>query len=608
MLKALHTYAQRKELTPPAGYVNKTVSAYICLLADGRLVGIELGDKKEGILSPDIGTLANGKDKCNVFLEKRSIVFPMEPSAKSRFFRITLVEASEAEPLLKACILALEDEELVGRINAELDANKIKQSDRVTFKVNNQSILSMEPTISWWQGYRRQLQADAAPAETALCLIAGEPTVPLKTTPKIKGLQAVGGHANGDALISFDKAAFRSYGLEQSANAPVSVEAFSYVKAALDNLLEGAPILTGVKFVHWYDHDIPQDEDAIAEVIAGGFDTSDDDEEEENVHEKNQKEIAARKQADELIKSVRTGAQTPPLDTSYYILQLSGVNGRVMIRHYEQGNYAQLQQRIERWNDELCITNPGGTGHIKPCKLFARMIRLLSYQKSNSRIFERLGKELSGLTPVVLNAILNYAPLPDTVAARAIAYVRSDLLSKGEDSKASKYAQVLPDGTAIQWLKVWLMRRNKDRRNEYMEEYNFDHSSPEFHCGGMMAVYAAIQKRAMPDVNVGVAERYFASALQTPALVIGRLAQMSVHHLSKLKPGTANYYSQLLQQLAVAAGDTVPSTLDLEHQSTFALGYYQMGAYLEKNRKAAQASMKQTEPDTDVNRGDEDGN
>ena len=54
-----------------------------------------------------------------------------------------------------------------------------------------------------------------------------------------------------------------------------------------------------------------------------------------------------------------------------------------------------------------------------------------------------------------------------------------------------------------------------------MEEYNLNLSNPAYHCGGLMAVYAAIQRTAMPEVNTGIVERYYASAIQMPALAIG---------------------------------------------------------------------------------------
>ena len=55
-----------------------------------------------------------------------------------------------------------------------------------------------------------------------------------------------------------------------------------------------------------------------------------------------------------------------------------------------------------------------------------------------------------------------------------------------------------------------------------MPEYNPKHPSPAYHIGAMVAVYAALQQKAYPDVNVTVVQRFFASAQQTPALVLGR--------------------------------------------------------------------------------------
>ena len=128
-----------------------------------------------------------------------------------------------------------------------------------------------------------------------------------------------------------------------------------------------------------------------------------------------------------------------------------------------------------------------------------------------------------------------------------------------------------------------------------MEEYNFGLSNAAYHCGGLMAIYAAIQKNAMPGVNTGIVERYYASAIQTPALVIGQLSSRSNHHLEKMEnKWLANQYQEKLQKLSVALGTAIPATLNLEQQSYFALGYYQMGAKLnqEKKERVAAAGEK----------------
>ena len=119
-----------------------------------------------------------------------------------------------------------------------------------------------------------------------------------------------------------------------------------------------------------------------------------------------------------------------------------------------------------------------------------------------------------------------------------------------------------------------------------MSEYNPNHPSPAYHIGAMVAVYAALQQRAYPDVNVTVVQRFFASAQQTPALVLGRLAKMSTHHLAKLEnPAVAKAYEARLSDISARIGDRVPTVLALPEQSLFALGYYQMTAAMNQERR-----------------------
>ena len=75
MLKALYDYAQRMNLVLPAGYVPKTIKAFLCLTRDGRFVGVRM-DGVNLFRCPDIGSLANGTEKSNLLAEKRSVVLP----------------------------------------------------------------------------------------------------------------------------------------------------------------------------------------------------------------------------------------------------------------------------------------------------------------------------------------------------------------------------------------------------------------------------------------------------------------------------------------------------------------------------------------------------
>lgn len=586
MLKALYDYAQRANLTLPAGWADKTVKAFLCLTGDGRFVGVRI-DGVNSFRCPDIGSLANGTDKSNLLVEKYSVIFPKEPSPKSKFFKEGLRALGEKEPLAKACLKALEDPTCCADMIAALEQHKVKQSERISFMVENTYLVECPTVPAWWQGYRQQFCKPVKGTDAALCLITGQPTEPLATVPKNTGLSVVGGHSSGDALICFDKPAFCSYGLKKSANAPVSEEAFSQVRIALDTLLKDAPVLPGIKFVHWYDKPLPRQETDPLLPFFGSFlpeqeDGEEDEESEEDFGADSEAAVMqqARRDADAVIQSVKSGQAAANLPNRYYILMLSGASGRVMVRQFTQGSYEELKANLDQWYDDLKLVNRHGTGVVKPCKLTARFIRLLKRQSSNKNILERLQKEIPGLTMSIFHAIIQGTKLPDSVAARALSNIRSQMLTQEPEGGTLQ----VPDGISCQWLKAWLIRNYKEAA--LMPEYNPNHPSPAYHIGAMVAVYAALQQSAYPNVNVTVVQRFFASAQQTPALVLGRLAKMSTHHLAKLEnPAAEKAYEARLADVSTRIGDNIPTVLALPEQSLFALGYYQMSAAILKERR-----------------------
>ena len=579
MLKALYDYALQMQLTQPAGFTEKTIKAFLCLTRDGRFAGIRM-DGIHLFRCPDIGSLANGTDKSNLLVEKYHVVFPRTPSLKSSFFREGFRRLGETEPLAEICRQALEDPECCAEMQAALEQNKVKPSERISFMIEDTYLVECPSVPVWWQNYRKQFQPPVSPEDLSLCLITGQPTSPMATVPKNTGLSAVGGHSSGDALICFDKPAFCSYGLKKSANAPVSEEAFAQVRTALDTLLKDAPVLAGIKFVHWYDKPLACPESDLLLPLFGNLLPEED---EEGEAEGNDSAIIwqARREADTLVQSAESGQAVTDLPNRYFILLLSGVNGRVMVRQYTRGSYEKLKASLEQWYADLQLINSAGTGILKPVKLTARFIRLLKHQNSSKKVLERLRDELSGLTVSVIHAILEGTQLPDTVAVRALHDVRSQMQTE-EPTGSSPV--VMPNPLSCQWLKVWLIRNKKEAA--LMPEYNPLHPNPAYHIGALLAVYAALQQSAYPDINVTIVQRFFASAQQTPALVLGRLAKMSTHHLAKLEsPAAVKAYESRLADISTRIGDTIPNVLTLPEQSLFTLGYYQMSAALVKERR-----------------------
>ena len=201
-----------------------------------------------------------------------------------------------------------------------------------------------------------------------------------------------------------------------------------------------------------------------------------------------------------------------------------------------------------------------------------------------------MDKELSALGPAVLHSIINgKALLPDTIAARALNYIRSELMSSQENDQP----HIRLDPIAEQWLKAWLIR-SRNKGGKIMSSYNPEYYELPYYCGALLAVYGAIQTAAMGNVNASVIDRYYGSAIQTPALVIGALSRQSKNHLGNLSGGARYYYETILSEITSKIGNRhFPATLNLEQQSEFSLGYYQMIARLNRERIEARDAKKQ---------------
>ena len=134
------------------------------------------------------------------------------------------------------------------------------------------------------------------------------------------------------------------------------------------------------------------------------------------------------------------------------------------------------------------------------------------------------------------------------------------------------------------------------------EQLNSESRDPAYLCGRLFAVFDELQRAALPNLNAGVVERYYASASVTPALVMGRLFRNAQFHSAKAigeggwQKGKAINAQKDFEFIATALGNTFPQTLDLESQGRFALGYYHQKADYRRRsveRKEAEAKAEE---------------
>jgi CRISPR-associated protein Csd1 len=575
MLSLLAQYATAKGIVVEPGFKPKTIRWGIVFDSRGSYVELmQLGDvddkRNRGEEFPVCPDLSQPEMKargagCRHFLVDTTEVVALYSKktpdtkllAKHAFFTDLLREASTAVPSLGAIAVTLQSDTVLTAIRNELTSRGARPTDNATIAVLDGGVsypVAATAWHGWWRDFRKhppskstRSGSERAVADARMrCFVSGALVRPAATHPKIEGLSDVGGLSMGDALVSFKQDAFRSYGLDQSANAAVSEEMASAYRAGLNTLLRSNGRRLGdAKVVHWYSGNVPRGLDPIIDIVEG----ESDEEAEETAAE-------ADARGRKLIGSFASGEDTRLMDYSYYMLVLSGASGRVMIRDWLHGQFGQIKANRETWFSDLEIVQRHGSGMARRPKFMAVIGATVRDLKDAPAPF------IAKMWRVATRG----EAIPRDTLARALARVRADLVS-----------DTPPNHARMGLLKAYHVRNGDGLMRPTL---NDEHPSPAYHCGRLLAIYAAIQRRALGDVGAGVVERYYAAASATPALVLGRLARTAQYHLAQIREHRLReWFDQRLADVWICLADRVPLTLTLEEQSLFALGYYQQKAF-----------------------------
>ncbi len=582
MLHTLKEYAQTRDIVTPPGFTAKY--ARWCLVfseACEFMAVVELGDTESKRnrgqsfnMSPNLSfseMKAGGIAKSHFLLDALDSIVPYgkdaanpKKVAKRRYFADLLRQADASYPLLARIASELTLDSVQERICIRLTELKAKPTDKATIRLGSRLVIESTSWHDWWQKHRTSLAPAEKPTKATkvkrsptdghmLCLLSGESIEPRKVDPKVKGLSDVGGLSTGDVVIGFKQESFCSYGLSQALNAALSEEAATTYTEALNHLLasnRNSRRLADVKAVWWFKERIPVEDDPIPWLADPPQVETDD----------------AESGVRSFLDSVRTGKRRNLADVIYYSLTLSGNSGRVVVRDWMEGQFADLADNIAQWFEDLEIIKRDGTGLTPPPKLMA--------------VLGATVRDLNDLPAPHVAKIWQVAikgqRIPAWALARALLRVRIDFINGSTANHAR-----------MGLLKAYHVRNQRlDRKDITMSAYlNEEHSNPAYQCGRLLAILAAVQKRAIPGVDTGVVQRYYTAASTTPALVLGRLTSTSQHHLNKLDGGLAHWFEDQIAAVWSRIKDAIPATLSLEDQSLFALGYYQQMAHL-RTRKA----------------------
>ncbi len=572
MLQALMEYGSNLDSEP--GFKTREVRWCIELSEDGRFLNVlPLGDGKRGEMQPRCPDMhnMNAGGKSHFLVETAQTVVLLFKSneeektiaratEKQQFFIEILRKAATTCPELSAIVTALEHQERLVEIHAALAQHKAKPTDWLGWRINSTDPRWNEIVQSWWREWRKTDLGESrsssptqdAANDSMVCFLTGELVEPLATQPKITGLSGVGGLGMGDVMVGFDKAAFSSFGLEQSANAAMGALAVQkYVDGLNDLVRNHSRKLANALVVHWFKERVAPEDDPLEWL--NGFDSED--------ATKASAHIATRNMLD----AFRSGKRVDFGSNHYYAMTLSGASGRVMVRDWMEGQFENLVENIEAWFSDLAIVARDGNSLAHDPKFMAVC-----------GAFVRELKDLPAPTTATLwKVAVQNLPIPQPLMAQALARFRADHI-KDEPFNHARMGLI----------RAYFVRLQPGGDTAMTAYLNPDHPAPAYHCGRLLAILANLQRAALGDVGAGVVQRYYASASQTPGLIIGRLAANARNHLSKLDSGLAWWYEVQIADVMSRLGDGAPRTLDLNGQGLFALGYYQQLAKLRTSNKS----------------------
>lgn len=398
---------------------------------------------------------------------------------------------------------------------------------------------------------KRDLMNLATPEDTVkgkLCLVTGKhsKTVEVTTATMIPGSQATA------KLVAFQvNSGYDSYGKTKGNNAPISEDAEFAYTTALNHMLRPDShnkfTVGNRTFLFWASsasQAAKESEDSLFALL--GRPETDDDDPNRRI---------------ELVRStfmaIYNGKLSSDKDDTFYILGLAPNSARIAVVYWNEMPLRDFAGVISRHFEDMEMVDIR-----KEKKPYVGLHSILG----SVTLGGKSSDAIPNMPDAVVKSIFQGLPYPISLFQACLRRVRA------EQSINVVRAAI---------MKAYLNRLNDNNHKNIERMLDKENNNQGYLCGRLFAVLENLQYAA--NKQDSIRSSYMNAASSTPAAVFSTILKLSNSHygkLSKENKGLAVFFDNQKKEIMAMIQD-FPTTLDLEDQGRFFLGYYHQKCYRE---------------------------
>lgn len=414
-----------------------------------------------------------------------------------------------------------------------LDNPSINDTHRLYFVVkDHEDPLKDQSVIKFWQKYTGGSSEETLEAE---CSLSGQKCIPITNSPsKIK----VPGNKDTTYLVSANNPCDLHYNCEGISNLGISLNAIEKAQNALNTLLSSRrhfKSINGTVYVYWSKQDL----------VDLFFDADDP------------------KIVSEFLSAYETGAfwsdkKLKKID-KFNIFGLHAESVRLSVRFANKMTIEKLYDNQYKWLKGIQIIDPYGN---ISSPSFYKLVKAFENSKSSNK---------PNVENDLLLSVLLGTPITQNLVSKLISRINITVI----ENHGITHAQAA-------LLKLYLSNKNKEYLN--MNTLNPENPDVAYQIGRLFCILENTQHKAQPEINSTITDKYWSSARQRPAQIIGgTLLNLFKKHVSKLQKDSSTrslgfYFDGQVGDILAKIG-CMPSKLTLDEQAMFALGYYHQKSY-----------------------------